>query len=175
VKGCDNIYLIGMMGAGKTTVGRHLARRLNKRFVDADHEIEMRTGVSIPLIFEIEGEQGFRRREAQVIQELTAETELVLATGGGVVLNPESRRCLARSGLVVYLNVPPEVLWERTHQDKGRPLLQVDDPRAKIREIYLERDPLYREIADIVIIGGRQAPTTLAKQLEKEMLARCER
>jgi len=174
VKGCDNIYLIGMMGAGKTTIGRHLARRLKRRFLDADHEIEARTGVSIPVIFEIEGEAGFRRRESQVIQDLSREKELVLATGGGVVMDPENRRCLACSGIVVYLCVPPDVLWERTRHDKGRPLLQVGDPRGRIEQLHAQRDPLYREIADIVIVGGRQAPSALVKKLEQEILALCE-
>jgi shikimate kinase len=157
----QNIYLIGMMGAGKTTIGRHLARRLHKRFVDADHEIE--------------GEEGFRRREAEVIRQLSEERDLVLATGGGAVLNPDTRRCLARSGIVVYLSVMPELLWERTRHDKNRPLLQVADPRARIEQLFVQRDPLYREIADILVVGGRQAPSTLARQLEQEISARCKR
>lgn len=169
----DNIYLVGMMGAGKTTIGRQLARRLHRRFVDADHEIAARTGVAIPVIFEIEGEPGFRRRESQVIHELARETGLVLATGGGAVLDPDNRRCLARSGLVVYLDVPPEVLYERTRHDKGRPLLQVPDPLGKIRELHAQRDPLYREIADITVVGGRHSPGGLVNQLEQEILARC--
>jgi shikimate kinase len=171
----QNIYLSGMMGAGKTTIGRHLARRLHKRFVDADHEIEARTGASIPLIFELEGEEGFRRREAEVIRQLSEERDLVLATGGGAVLNPENRRCLARSGIVVYLSVTPQLLWERTRHDKNRPLLQVADPRARIEELFAQRDPIYREIADILVVGGRQAPSTLARQLEQEISARCKR
>lgn len=173
--GSDNVYLIGMMGAGKTTVGRHLARRLQKRFVDADQEIEVRTGASVRLIFEIEGEQGFRRREAEVIHQLSEEHGLVLATGGGAVLNPENRRCLSRSGVVVYLSVSPEILWERTRHDKNRPLLRVPDPRTRIEELYVQRDPLYREIADIIVVGGRQAPSTLARQLEQEITSRCKR
>lgn len=162
-----------MMGSGKTTIGRYLARRLRKTFVDADHEVEARTGVKIPTIFEIEGEQGFRQREAQVINDLSAGTDLVVATGGGAVLNPENRRCLAGTGLVVYLCVPPEILWERTRQDNGRPLLQVSDPRARIEELYAQRDPLYREVADIVVTGGRQAASVLVRQIEKEIRSRC--
>jgi shikimate kinase len=173
VKNCDNVYLVGMMGAGKTTVGRQLARRLGKTFCDADQEIEARTGVKIPMIFEIEGEAGFRRREAQVLQQLVRETDLVLATGGGVVLDPENRSCLANSGLVVYLSVPPDVLWERTRHDRSRPLLQVRDPRARIGELYLQRDPLYREIADIVIVGGRQPPSAVVRELEGEIRRQC--
>jgi shikimate kinase len=173
VNRCVNIYLVGMMGSGKTTIGRHLARRLRKTFVDADHEVEARTGVRIPTIFEIEGEQGFRQREAQVISDLSSGADLIVATGGGAVLNPDNRRCLAGSGLVVYLCVPPEILWERTRHDQGRPLLQVSDPRARIEELYANRDPLYREIADIVVVGGRQAPGVLARQIEKEIRSRC--
>ena len=110
----NNIFLVGLMGAGKTTVGRQLARRLRKRFVDCDHEIEARTGVSIPTIFEIEGEAGFRRRESAAIEALSQETGLVLATGGGAVLDPENRRNLKAGGWVVYLDVPPDILWSRT-------------------------------------------------------------
>ena len=163
-----------MMGAGKTTIGRHLARRLKKRFVDCDHEIEARTGVRIPVIFEIEGEEGFRRRESQVLQELTAEGDMVLATGGGVVLNPDNRARLAGTGLVVYLSVPPEELFARTRRDRNRPLLQVADPKAKIAELYAQRDPLYREIADIVIEGGSRTPLGVARLIEEEVQRRCE-
>lgn len=173
MKSCDNIYLIGMMGAGKTTIGRQIARRLKKRFADSDHEIEARTGVRIPLIFEIEGEQGFRRRESHVLQELTKEHGLVLATGGGAVLDIANRRCLAESGLVIYLRIAPELLWERTRHDKNRPLLQVADPRARIDELFAQRDPIYREIADIVVEGGRSAPNTVAKSLVQEIRQRC--
>lgn len=173
MKSCENIYLIGMMGAGKTTIGRQLARRLRKRFADSDHEIEARTGVKIPLIFEIEGEQGFRRREALVLQELTKEHGLVLATGGGAVLDVTNRHCLAQTGFVVYLRIAPELLWERTRHDKNRPLLQVADPKARIEELFAQRDPLYREIADIVMEGGRSAPSQVAKSLIEEIRQRC--
>ncbi|MBA3904072.1 MAG: shikimate kinase [Rhodocyclaceae bacterium] len=173
MKSCDNIYFVGMMGAGKTTIGRHLARRLKKRFVDCDHEVEARTGVRIPVIFEIEGEQGFRRREAQVLQELTAGHGMILATGGGVVLNPENRARLAQTGLVIYLCVPPGELFARTRRDRNRPLLQVADPQAKLAELYAQRDPLYREIADIVIEGGGKTPLGMALLLEEEIGHRC--
>jgi len=173
VKSCDNIYFVGMMGAGKTTIGRHLARRLKKRFVDCDHEVEARTGVGIPVIFEIEGEDGFRRREAQVLKELTAEKDMVLATGGGVVLSPENRMCLARSGIVVYLCVPPDELFARTRRDRHRPLLQVADPQGKLAELHEQRDPLYREIADIVMEGGGRTPLAVARLLEEEIGRRC--
>lgn len=173
MKTCDNIYLVGMMGAGKTTIGRRLAQRLKKRFVDCDHEIEGRTGVRIPLIFEIEGEAGFRRRESQVLEALSAERGLVLATGGGAVLDPRNRRLLAQTGLVVYLRVPPEELYARTRHDRNRPLLQVDDPLSKLRELHALRDPLYREIADIVMEGGGCSAPTAARRLEREILKIC--
>ena len=162
-----------MMGAGKTTVGRQLARRLKLRFVDGDQEIEARTGVHIPLIFEIEGEGGFRKREAQVLATLTQEDGLVLATGGGAVLDPQNRLNLAQNGIVVYLSVPPAVLWERTRLDKKRPLLQVVDPLGRLEELHAQRDPLYREIADIVVEGGRGGSHHLVKLLEREIRQRC--
>jgi shikimate kinase len=173
VKTCDNIYLVGMMGAGKTTIGRHLARRLNKRFIDCDHEIEARTGVRIPLIFEIEGEPGFRRRESQVLEALSAERELVLATGGGAVLDPRNRRRLAETGLVVYLCVQPDELYARTRHDRNRPLLQVADPLSKIRELHAQRDPLYREIADLIMEGGGCTPLAAARRLEQQIRKIC--
>jgi len=170
--GVDNIFLVGLMGAGKTTIGRQLARRLKLRFVDSDHEIETRTGVHIPLIFEIEGEAGFRKREAQVLADLTQERGLVLATGGGAVLSAENRANLAANGLVVYLSVAPTLLWERLRRDKKRPLLRVADPLAKLEELHAQRDPLYREIADLVIEGGLANSHHLAKMLEQEIQAR---
>lgn len=156
-----------MMGAGKTTVGREFARRHRLRFVDCDHEIEARTGVKVPTIFEIEGEAGFRRREAQVLDELTREDGLVLATGGGAVLDPVNRTRLAERGIVVYLNVPTQVLWERTRHDRNRPLLQVANPRERIENLHRERDPLYRAVAHIVVDGGRGNPGGLVRQIEK--------
>lgn len=152
-----NIYLVGLMGAGKTTIGKVLARRLSYSFIDSDHEIAQRTGVSVPTIFEIEGEEGFRKREAQIIAEIAALDTHVVATGGGVVLRPENRQLLLSSGLVVYLNVPLHTLYERTRHDKNRPLLQVQDPLQKLKELHVQRDPLYREVADIVVSGSRIA------------------
>lgn len=162
------------MGAGKTTVGRHLAKRFGRRFADADHEVESRTGVRIPTIFEIEGEAGFRKREAQVIAELALENDLVLATGGGVVLDPANRGVLAGSGLVVYLNAAPDLLYARTRHDRNRPLLRVANPLAKIRELFVARDPLYREIADLVIDAVPGGVTSLVSKVELEIRARCE-
>src|SRR6478672_2641920 len=126
--GAGNLFLIGMMGAGKTTVVRLLARRLRLRFFDSDHEIERRCGVKVPTIFDIEGESGFRLRESQTLVELTALDEIVLATGGGAVLAEENRRCLAARGTVVYLCARPEDLYERVRQDRNRPLLATADP-----------------------------------------------
>jgi shikimate kinase len=164
-----NLYLVGMMGAGKTTVGRMLARRLKLRFVDSDQEIEARCGVKIPVIFEIEGEAGFRAREAQAIAELTRLDGIVLATGGGVVLAPESRRLLAARGTVVYLRATPEHLYERVRQDRNRPLLAAGNPLARLRELYRERDPLYRSIADLVVDTGRQSAQVLARGLLEKL------
>ncbi|MBN8442932.1 MAG: shikimate kinase [Thauera sp.] len=164
------LILIGMMGAGKTTVGKELARRRGVRFADVDHEIVARTGVSIPTIFEIEGEAGFRKRESQALDELTRESDIVIATGGGSVLDPANRALMARRGVVVYLNVPPQILWERTRHDRNRPLLQVDNPRERIEELHRTRDPFYREAADLIIDGGRGNPGVMVRQIEKAVL-----
>ena len=144
------------MGSGKTSVGKRLANELNLDFIDSDHEIERRTGTTIPIIFDIEGEAGFRKREAAVIDELTARNNIVLATGGGAVLRSENRDRLKARGTVVYLSATAEELYERTARDRNRPLLQTEDPRKKIVELLQERDPLYREIADFSVSTGRQ-------------------
>jgi shikimate kinase len=161
------------MGAGKTTVGRQLAKRLGRSFLDSDHEIVARTGVPIPTIFEIEGEEGFRRREAQTISEVTEASDIVLATGGGVVLNPDNRRRLHETGWVVYLNVPPVLLYERTRHDRNRPLLNVPDPMAKLEELYAARDPLYREIAHIVVDGSHLVASGIVQHLLREFTRLC--
>ena len=160
-----NVFLIGPMGAGKTTIGRHLATLLHKRFVDVDHEIEKRTGVSIPVIFEIEGEAGFRRRESAVIEELTRDTNIVLATGGGAVLLEENRKVLKDRGTVAYLQADIDTLVERTRRDRNRPLLQTENPRAKIEELLQQREPIYREVADIIINTGQRAPSSVAREV----------
>ncbi|MCX7140369.1 MAG: shikimate kinase [Proteobacteria bacterium] len=161
------------MGAGKTTVGRQLAAELAKTFHDTDHEIERRTGVRVSLIFEIEGEAGFRAREAQVVDQLTQLSDVVVATGGGAVLDPANRERLAQRGVVVYLHGQPRDLWQRTRYDKSRPLLQNGDPLEKLNTLYLQRDPLYREIADIVIDTGRQRAHTLLVQLLPQVKEKC--
>lgn len=149
-----------MMGAGKTTVGKKLAKSLSRQFVDLDHEIEKNTGVSIPTIFEIEGEAGFRCRESQALERSFGHS-LVISTGGGVVLSPANRAWMSARGFVVYLHASAELLYARTKNDKGRPLLQVADPLSKIRSLVEKRDPLYREIADVVVESGTGVNNTV--------------
>lgn len=168
-----NIYLVGLMGAGKTTVGRQLAKRLARPFFDSDHEIVERTGVPIPTIFEIEGEDGFRRREAQTIHELAESDGIVLATGGGVVLNPENRQRLHDTGWVVYLNVPPRLLYERTRHDRNRPLLNVPNPLGRLEELHASRDPLYREAAHLVVDGSHLIASGIVQYLLREFARLC--
>jgi shikimate kinase/3-dehydroquinate synthase len=155
VRYTGNIFLVGLMGAGKTTVGRALARKLNKLFIDSDHEIEARTGVSIPLIFEIEGEESFRQRETEVIRDLSARSGIVLATGGGAIMRAENREYLKTRGTVIYLRASIHNILQRTSRDKNRPLLQTADPRRRLEELSRQREPYYREVADIVIDTGR--------------------
>lgn len=145
------------MGAGKTTMGRQIAKRLNMDFEDSDHAIEAHTGVDIPLIFEKEGEDGFRKREIMIIDELTQFNNLVLATGGGAVLAEENRNNLRSRGIVIYLHSDIKHLIERTRHDKNRPLLQTENPAAKLKELMIQREPLYRETADIIINTGQQS------------------
>ena len=166
-----NIFLVGLMGAGKTSVGRLLARRFGKTFYDCDQEIERRTGVKIPVIFEIEGETGFRAREEHVLRELTGLTGIVLATGGGAVLREANRQALRQNGAVVYLRASLEDLWQRTRHDRNRPLLQTANPRAKLEQLFQERDPLYQEVASLVMDTGNQSLRSLASQLEQRLRA----
>jgi shikimate kinase len=168
-----NIFLVGLMGAGKTTVARQLARRLGKTFYDTDHEIERRTGVRVQVIFEIEGEPGFRAREAQMVDSLTALEDVVLGTGGGVVLKPENRAVLAARGFVIYLRAQPRDLYQRTRHDKSRPLLATDDPLARLEELHRVRDPLYREVADLIVDTGRQSVGALVESLLKSLPETC--
>lgn len=167
-----SVFLVGMMGAGKTSVGKVLAKRFGKAFHDSDHVIEERTGVKIPVIFEIEGEPGFRARESAAIDELSALTNIVLATGGGAVLDPDNRAKLRERGTVVYLRAAVKDLVHRTRHDRNRPLLQATDPRARLTELYEQRDPLYREVAHIVIDTGSQSLSSLVGRLEALLLAR---
>ncbi len=150
----SRIFLVGPMGAGKTTIGRRLAKDLHKTFMDADQELEKRTGASVALIFDVEGESGFREREMRIIDELTLTDDVVLATGGGAVLNSQNRDALSSRGFVVYLRAAVEELIERTRRDANRPLLNTDDPAAKMREILAQRDTLYRDVADLIVDTG---------------------
>ena len=164
-----NVFLVGMMGAGKSTVGRLLARRLRLRFMDSDLEIEARCGVKVPVVFEVEGEAGFRAREEQVIDELSALDGVVLATGGGAVLAEASRRRLAERGTVVYLRARPEDLYRRVRHDRNRPLLATPDPLARLRELHAQRDPLYHSIAHLVVDTGTQSVQALARELVERL------
>jgi shikimate kinase len=170
-----NIFLVGMPGAGKTTIGRALAKRLNMTFADSDKELMARTGVSIATIFEIEGEAGFRVRESVTLAELVQRDGLVLATGGGTVLAPENRRLLKENGTVIYLRATLEDLWQRTHREVSRPLLQTEDPRATLETLLQTRDPLYREVAHLIVDTGTQSvarlTTDILARLDQHQLA----
>lgn len=165
----NNIFLVGLMGAGKTSVGKMLSKRLNKSFCDSDQEIERATGVKIPVIFEIEGEQGFRARESRMLAELVCRDNIVLATGGGVILSEQNRRLLSNRGKVIYLRATANDLWRRTRHDKNRPLLQTGDPLEKLQELLAQRDPLYREVADIIIDTGNQSLGNLVSRIEQQL------
>lgn len=167
-----NIFLVGLMGSGKTTIGRALAKKLQKRFIDADHEIELRTGASIPLIFEIEGEDSFRQREADVIADLTTQEGIVLATGGGAILNAESRAFLRERGVVVYLRASVSSIIQRTSHDKNRPLLQTADPKARIEELARQRGPFYEEVAHITIETGRPNVQSVVQNILTQLAQR---
>lgn len=162
----NNIFFIGLMGAGKTTIGKILAKHLSKDFYDTDVEIEKRTGVKIPVIFDLEGEAGFRKRETAVIQELTALNNIVMATGGGAVIAIQNRHLLKTHGTVIYLRANVTELWHRTRNDKHRPLLQNVDIRTKLEQLYAERNPLYTEVATHIIDTGNQPVSTIIAKIE---------
>jgi len=164
-----NLFLVGLPGAGKSTLGRQLARRLNKSFVDADNELEHRLGVSIPTIFEIEGEAGFRDREEATLADLTQLVDVVLSTGGGAVLRPANRVRLKENGTVIYLHADPAILWERVRHSRNRPLLQTTDPRNRLATLYDERDALYREVANYVIESDRDEVLRFARAFEPDV------
>lgn len=160
-----SIFLIGMMGVGKTTVGRLLAQACGLEFIDCDRELEARAGVAVATIFEIEGEAGFRRREAALLDELTQRRGIVLATGGGAVLGEDNRRILRERGLVIYLHSTVDEIARRTRRDTARPLLQTADPRARIEQLLAQREPLYRETAHISFQSGSASPSKLVKRI----------
>jgi shikimate kinase len=168
----ENIFLVGLMGAGKTSVGRALAKHLGKTFFDTDQEIERITGVRVSVIFDIEGEAGFRLRESRVLAELTQRRNIVLATGGGIVLSAENRRLLAQRGTVVYLRASVNELRRRTRNDKNRPLLRVADPARRLQELHEQRDPLYREVADVVVDTASQGVNALVRRLVEQLADR---
>lgn len=161
----NNIFLIGLMGAGKTTIGRQLAKELQQVFIDSDHEIESRTGVTIPHIFDVEGEEGFRKRETAVIDELTQKRGIVLATGGGAVLREENRQYLRSRGTVFYLYADIETLYKRTAKDRNRPLLQAEEPKAVLASLLEKRDPFYRETADFIIDTSEGSILTAVREI----------
>ena len=169
--GHTNIILVGMMGAGKTTIGKALANSLGKEFIDSDHEIQDRTGVKIPVIFEIEGEAGFRKRESEVLVELVKKNNIVLATGGGAVLSRENRQILQRGGIVIYLRASVNDLYRRTRYDKNRPLLQTQNLFARLNELYVQRDALYRETAHVIIDSGKQGVRFLVQKLINKLIS----
>ncbi len=160
-----NIFLIGPMGVGKTTIGKQLSLCLSHSFKDSDKEIEDLTGVSIPLIFELEGEAGFRRREREMLDQLTQLDHLILATGGGVVLDPDNRAYLSQRGIVIYLYAAATHLLKRTSRTKNRPLLQIDNPQEKIKQLLRERVPLYESIADVKVETGRRTVKAVVKEI----------
>jgi shikimate kinase len=159
------VFLVGPMGAGKTTIGRQLARSLGLAFADSDAEIEARTGADIPWIFDVEGEAGFRDREEAVIAEMTTWDDTVLATGGGAVLRSANRQVLSERGFVIYLCTTLEEQLRRTRKDRNRPLLQTPDPEGTLRRLFAERDPLYRSVADLVIDTDSSSPKTVAQRV----------
>lgn len=161
----NKIVFIGPMGAGKTTIGKHIAQHLHCNFYDSDRIIEERTGVSIPLIFELEGEAGFRKRETEVIRELCQKDDYVLATGGGAVLKQENQRLLRQNSLIVFLNASLDQLYERTSRDRNRPLLQTDKPREKLKQLLQERLPVYTELADIIVKTDNQSVYQTVNQI----------
>ena len=159
------VVLVGPMGAGKSTIGRMLARELGYRFLDSDRIIEERCGANIPWIFDVEGEDGFRQRETAMLAELSAEFQTVLATGGGAVMRAENHAVLKKDAVVVYLRTSIEQQVERTRKDRNRPLLQNDDPEGVLRHLFAIRDPLYSELADIIMHTDRKSPRLVVRQL----------
>jgi shikimate kinase len=164
-----NLILIGPMGAGKTTVGKQLAKQFGMDFVDSDHEIEERTGVSITTIFDIEGEEGFRKRETRMLKDLCERENIVMATGGGAILSEENRKMLRRAGTVIYLNASLDAQVNRTRNRKSRPLLTEDDPREQLRELMTVREPLYRQEADVIVESGDRSVSNVTREIVQKL------
>jgi shikimate kinase len=162
----NNIFFIGLMGAGKTTIGKLLAKQLGKTFFDTDQEIEKRTGVKIPVIFDLEGEQGFRKRETAVIKDLSQQQNIIMATGGGAVIVAENREYLKTNGTVIYLRANVQDLWHRTRNDKHRPLLQNVDIRVKLEQLFTERNPLYTQTATHIVDTGNQPVAAILAKID---------
>lgn len=165
----QNIFLVGLMAVGKSTVGRLLAQQLGYTFYDTDHVIEQRAGADIAWIFDVEGESGFRDRETQVLDELTSLEQVVVATGGGAVLREENRRMLAARGCVLHLDSPLERLLERTQKDRKRPLLQNGNPEETLVRLRKDREPLYGEVADYRFVTDRQGPKMLVRSIIEQL------
>ena len=165
----NNIILVGLMGAGKSTIGRHLARRLNLTFYDSDKVIEERTGVSIPTIFAVEGEAGFREREEQVIADLTTLPNVLIATGGGSVLRDINREHIKAGGKVIYLRASAEQLFQRIKHDKSRPLMQTANPMQTLRDLLKAREPLYMEVADLIMPTGKQKVNIILRDIHAKL------
>ncbi len=164
-----NIFLVGPMGAGKTTIGKALAADLSYDFYDSDREIERRAGADVSWIFDVEGEAGFRKREGAVIAELAAGSRSVIATGGGAILSPETRRLLNAKGFTVYIHAPLKALLERTSQDKSRPLLQVEDPEARFKKILDERQALYEEVANLSVSSFENSSKQIISKISNSL------
>lgn len=165
-----NIFLVGMMGAGKTTIGKLLAKQLGLTFHDSDHEIEKRSGATVAWIFDLEGEAGFRQREAKMIEELSQLAGIVLATGGGVILNPHNRKILSEHGIVVYLRADMDELFRRTSQNQNRPLLAHKNPRQILENLFEQRDPLYQEIADLICETDAFSVSDIVASIKRELI-----
>lgn len=166
----NNVFLVGPMGAGKTTIGRLLAEELGKTFYDSDQIIEERAGANISWIFDVEGEEGFRDRERKAIKDLCNLDNIVLATGGGAILAEQSRKCLRKRGLVVYLKATITQQVERTRRDQKRPLLQnTDDPKGRLIALMETREPLYREIADVTVMTSRRSPRAVCTEILEQL------
>ncbi|MGO2225475.1 shikimate kinase AroK [Psychrobacter celer] len=169
VEELPSVFLVGPMGAGKTTIGKLLAKQLGREFLDSDWYIESQTGADIAWIFAKEGEAGFRERETRAIDELTQKPQIVLATGGGAVMSAENRAFLHQRGIVVYLNAPVDVQMARTAKDKSRPLLQQPNPKQILQDLYSIRDPLYRQVAHIIMPTGHTYPRYMVNQLLQQL------